>query len=114
MENILFGITAFILIYLFYLVTVISRKNKLNKLIKGTEITYLKNRYKLSLKKTSQKKLGNLIALTNSFIFSLTVFIVGFIKNYLLKLLVGFVVLIPLILLSYHILSLYLRSEENV
>ena len=42
MENILFSLTAFILIYLFYLITVISRKNKLDKLMEGTEITYLK------------------------------------------------------------------------
>ena len=115
MENVLFSLTAFILIYLFYLITVISRKNKLDKLMIGTEVTYLKKKYKLSLENVNKKKLGNLIALTNSFIFALTVFIVSFIKNHILMLLVGFIILIPLIIISYHILSLYLRrSEENV
>jgi len=115
MENILFGITAFILIYLFYLITVISRKNKLDKLMEATEVTYLKKRYKLSLKKVNKKKLGNLIALTNSFIFSFTVFIVSFIENHILLLLTGFIILIPLIIISYYVLSLYLRrSEKNV
>jgi len=115
MENILFSSTAFIIIYLFYLITVVLRKNKLDKLMEGTEITYLKRRYKLSLKNVNKKKLGNLIALTNSFVFALTIFIVSFIKNYLLILLLAFITVIPLILVSYHILGLYLRgSEENV
>ena len=114
MGNILFGLISFMLIYLFYLVTVITRKNKLDKLMKGMEITYLKKRYKISLKKVNKKKLGHLIAFTNSFIFALTVSIVSFIENHILMLLVGFIILIPLIIICYHILGLYLRSDENV
>ena len=115
MEQFIFSLIAFLLIYLFYLITVISRKNKLDKLMDGTEITYLKKRYKLSLKKINKKKIGNIIALTNSFIFALTVFTVSFIENHILMLLVGFIILIPLIIICYHLIGVYLkRSEKNV
>ena len=100
---------------LFYLITVITRKNKLDKLMNGMEVTYLKKRYKLSLKNTNKKLIGNLIAITNSFIVSLTVLVVSLIDNYILKLMVAFVILVPCIIIAYHLIGLYLkRSEENV
>ena len=73
MQDILFSLIIFIVIYLFYLLTVIAQSKKLNKLMEGIEVSYLKIRYKLSLKNVNKKKLAHIIALTNSFIVSITV-----------------------------------------
>jgi len=115
MQDILFSLIIFVVIYLFYLLTVITRPKKLDKLMEGMEVSYLKNRYKLSLIKVNKKKLAHIIALTNSFIVSITVLLVSLIKNYILKLMVGFLILMPSIILAYHLIGLYLkRSEEDV
>ena len=115
MKEILFSLIIFVIIYLFYIVCVITRKNKLDKLMTGMEVMYLKKRYKLSLKKVSKKKIANLIALTNSFIVSITVLLVSIIDNYILKLMIAFIILVPLIILGYHLIGLYLkRSEKDV
>ena len=76
MKDILFSLIIFVIIYLIYFISVITKKSKLDKLMDGMEVTYLKKIYKLSLKKTNKKLIGNLIALTNSFIVSITIFFV--------------------------------------
>ena len=115
MKEVLFSLIVFLIIYLFYLITVINRRNKLDKLMEGMEVKYLKNKYKLSLKTTNKKLVGHLIALTNSLVVSITVLLVSVIENYILKLMVAFIVLVPLILISYHFIGLFLkRREKNV
>ena len=115
MQDILFSLIIFVVIYLFYLLTVITRSKKLDKLMEGMEVTYLKSRYKLSLKNVNKRELAHIIALTNSFIVSITVLLVSLIQNYILKLMVGFVILVPSIILAYHLIGLYLkRSEKDV
>ncbi|MBE6144015.1 MAG: hypothetical protein E7169_00350 [Firmicutes bacterium] len=113
MEEVLFSLGIFVLLYLFYLITVICRKQKLDKFMEGAEVTYLKRRYNLSLKKVSKKLLANIIALTNSFVISLTCLSLVLIKNYILKLMVAFIILVPLIIISYHIIGTILKRKER-
>ena len=113
--EVVFSLSVFIIIYLFYYIAVISKSKKLDKLMEGMEITYLKRRYNLSLKKINKKRIANVIALTNSFIVSVTILLVSIVGNHILKLMMAFIILVPLIIISYHIIGLYLkRSEENV
>ena len=113
--EVMFSLSVFIIIYLFYYIAVISKNKKLDKLMEGMEITYLKKRYNLKLKKANKKKLGGIIALTNSFIVSITILLVSMVKHHILKLMIAFIILVPLIIISYHIIGLYLkRSEKNV
>lgn len=111
--EVLFSLAVFIILYLFYFVTVINRKKKLDKFMESMEITYLKRRYNLSLKNINKKPLAHLIALTNSFIVSLTLLATGITHNYILKLMVAFIIFIPLIIVSYHIIGLYLKRKER-
>lgn len=113
MDEILFSLAIFIVLYLFYLFTVILRKKKLDKFMEGAEVTYLKKRYKLSLDNINKKVLGNTIALTNSFIISVTVLIIFLIDNYILKLMVAFIILVPLIIIAYHIIGIILKRKER-
>ena len=43
--EVIFSLSVFIIIYLFYYIAVISKNKKLDKLMEGMEITYLKKRY---------------------------------------------------------------------
>ncbi len=113
MDKVLFSLGVFILLYLFYLITVINRKGKLDKFFEGVEITYLKKRYKLSLKKINKKALAHTIALTNSFIVSITILTVFIVDNYILKLMIAFIILMPLIIISYHIIGVNLKRKED-
>lgn len=105
MNKIILFLIAFIIIYLIYFIFVINRKKMLQKWVNGKEITYLKKVYKIKVKDINIKSLATTIALSNSFIVALTVTIVSFIKNFVLEMVIGFIVLCLLILVVYHILG---------
>ena len=81
----------------------------------GKQVLFFKNAYNLDLKKLDYKKFANSLSLTNAFIIAVTVTIIELInKSLTLKLLVGFIVLIPLILISYYFLGkIYKKKEGN-
>lgn len=113
MELMLF-IICFALVYLVYYIVVISKKNKLDKLVKSTECMYLEKRYHVNVRKIPIKKLANHLALTNALIMATTVLIISVIDSWLLKFLCGIVVLIVLIIVCYHILgSSYQKRQKE-
>lgn len=107
---ILFPIT-FIVVYFVYYFLVIRKEDKLIKLKKSTEFMYLKNIYKVDFKQYDFKWLAKTVILTNCLIISLVVTIVSFIDSIVVMLLVGFVILIPTILIVYYLLSKYLKAR---
>lgn len=113
MKEVVFSLVIFVVLYLFYFFTVILKKSKLDKFMKGTEVLYLKKRYNLTLNNIKPKVLANVIALTNSLIISITLLIVVLIDNYILKLFVAFIILVPSIILCYHIIGTCLKKREG-
>lgn len=113
MKEVVFSLIVFAVLYLFYFLTVIIKKAKLDKFMEGTEVSYLKKRYKLSLKNVKPKVLANIIAITNSLIISMTLLVVVLIDNYILKLFVAFIILVPTIILCYHIIGTWLKKREG-
>lgn len=113
MEEFFLALLSFIFIYILYLIIVVGRKKSLERLDKTTEYMYLKKRYKLKLEKVNKKSLANLIALANSFIIALTVFIVSIVENIALKILLALLVMIPFILIIYHFIGIYLKKKER-
>lgn len=111
MKELVLFVATFLIIFLIYYLFVIRRKKYLEKFMNGKEVGYLKKVYKIKLKKEDYKKLALLIALTNSFIISVAVSIVCFFNNILLQLLLGFVVVIGLILLCYHIIGKIMKKK---
>ena len=102
---------AFFLVYLFYLVTVVLQKKRMDKFKTSNQILYFVKRYKLDVNKIDMTRFTNTLGLANAFIVA-TAFITTFlVDNYLLMLLVGLIVLIPLILIIYHIIGkIYIRK----
>lgn len=113
LENLVFSIIAFIVVFILYYGTVISRKKKINKYRNSTEIRMLEKKYKVNVDKLNLKKLSINLALINSFIIALTLFIIGFINNIILKMLAGFIILIVLILASYSLVGNYYKKKGD-
>jgi len=113
MVHIICFLIAFIIIYLFYLLTVILQKKKYDKFKTSNQVMYFVNKYKLNVNKIDIKKFINIISLTNSFIIALVFAIVIKIESNILMLLIGLIILIPLMLICYHFIGKYLQKEEK-
>lgn len=113
MEYIICFLISFIIVYLFYFVTVIIQKKRYDKFKKSNQVMYFVNKYKLNVNKIDIKKFIKIISLTNSFIISLSFAVIVKIENNLLGLLVGLIVLIPSMLICYHFIGTYFKKEEK-
>ena len=112
MEYVIYFLISFIIVYLFYFLTVVLQKKKYDKFKKSNQVMYFVNKYKLNVNKIDIKKFINIISLINSFIIALSFTVVIKIDNNILMLLVGLIVLIPAMLISYHFIGRYLQKEE--
>ena len=123
-KKLILFLIMFTIVYIGYYILVIRTYNKVDTKKKKrkkkndeerVEIQYLVNRYKLNIKNINMNNLLWDIAFTNSFIISLTVVVIGLdvIKGYIWKLLLGFVVLIPSILIGYKILGIKYNKQKE-
>jgi hypothetical protein len=105
-------IFCFVTFYLIYSLVVVYRKKGFEKFKTSKQLMFFKQAYKLNLKKLDIKSFAKSLALTNSFIIAFTCTVIELFDNIILKLLIGFVILIPLMLLMYKILgNIYLKKE---
>ncbi len=105
MNDLIFSVVSFFIIYIFYVLFVISRKKKLEKFKSNSYVTFLVTKYKVDLNKTNIKTLAHAIALTNSFIISSTLFIISYVSNIALMMIVALIIIIPFQLIMYHIIG---------
>lgn len=98
---------SFAIIYLFYLLTVILQKEKIEKFKKSNQIMFFVKRYNLDLNKINMTKFMNIIALTNAFIISTAFIATYLVDNLVLQLLIGFLILIPLLVITYNLIGKY-------
>lgn len=112
MEHLIYGLITFLIIYFLYLTLLVKRNDKVIKIYKSTEALILKKKFKVNVDKISAKRLANIIGLTNSLIVSLTMEVIFiFSKNFLLQMILGFLVLIVLILITYPLVAYFLRKK---
>lgn len=112
MEYVLIYIIAFLIVYFFYLVTVVFQSKKSDKFKKSNQVLYFVKRYKINMNKINFKSFVNVLALTNSLIISTAFMATFLVKNLILQLLIGFLLLIPLILFSYHLIGKHYKKKE--
>lgn len=114
MEDLIFSLIVFVIIYLLYFIFVINKRSKLEKMKDNSNVIYLINKYGLDLKKVDIKVLGHIIALTNSFILSTTLFLISFINNLAFKILGCIIILIPFQFIMYHIIGkMYEKNNQT-
>ena len=104
---------SFLIVYLFYLLTVILQTKKYEKFKKSNQVLYFVKKYKIDINKINMKKFTNLLALSNSLIISIAFCATFLVDNFILQLLIGLIVLIPLIFIFYKLLGNYLKRMCN-
>lgn len=115
MNDYVFSLILFIVIYLFYLIFVIARPKKREKFKKNSYIKLLEQKYNLDLKNVNYKSLLHAIALSNSFIMTSSFYVFSLIERYV-NWFLGFgaaiIVLIILELVMYKLIgTLYGKKE---
>ncbi len=113
MEFLLVFVFCFVVVYLVYYSVIVFRKKGLEAFKKGKQVLFFKNAYHLDLNKLNYKKFANSLSLVNAFIIALTVTVVELFDALIWKLLVGFLVLIPLILICYYVLGKIYKKKEG-
>lgn len=113
MNYFLLFIISFIVIYLTYFIVIINRKKGLESFKKGKQLEFFIKTYKLDKKKIDIKKIANTLALTNSFIMALTLTIIEFTDNLIIKILLCVIILIILMLIMYKLLGQSYQKKEG-
>jgi len=110
MENVILFFIVFIIIFSFHMIYFSIRNKKTIK--KTMEILYLEKKYKLNLTNINSNKLLKQIAFINSFIFTITLFVMNLTTNLFLKFLVSFALIFSLVFLLYDILANHYKGKE--
>ncbi len=112
MKYLLTFLFCFLFVYLFYFFIVIFRKKGFEKFKTSKQLDFFKQAYKIDFDKINLKLFAHILALSNAFIIALTCSVIEIFDNFLLKMCVGFVILLPLMLLVYKILGVILKKME--
>lgn len=113
MNYIVLFMISFILIYITYYIVIINRKKGLKSFKKGKQLEFFIKAYKLDKNKLNIKKFANSLSLTNSFIIALTITIMEFIDNLIIKLLLCVIILTTLMLVMYNYLGKAYKKKEG-
>lgn len=113
MKYVILFLSIFLVVYLIYIIFVVNRKKSLKKITNGKELTYLKYRYKLNYDKINIKSLAHAIALANAFIIAIVVTVISVFRSFWLQMLACIVVLLPTILVIYHIIGKYYQNIQK-
>jgi putative exporter of polyketide antibiotics len=109
LENLIYLLIAFTVILLVYILVI--NKARKQKSTGSMEYGYLLKRFKLE--NTKENTLRWIVSITNSFIIAFTSVVVFNIDNWILKILVGFVILMTLIYSLYEIIGRILKRKES-
>lgn len=113
MDKVYMFLIVFVSIYLLYLFTVILNKRKRNKIFDTNQAKLIIVPNKLDTSKIDKNFFIQVLSVSNSFIVAFTFVVSEFFKNYFVKLLVSFVVLIVLILLVYKLIGVFYKKKEG-
>lgn len=113
MQYLLLFIICFVIVYLFYGIFVIYRKKGFEKFKTSKQLMFFQKAYKLDTEKINLKSFAISLALTNAFIIASTFTVIQLIQNFILKMLVAFIILVPLMLLMYKMLGAIYKKKEG-
>lgn len=103
----------YLLIFIIYIVFINKRKKSYAKLKKNDEIVLFVNRYNIDVEKVGFKRVKMSLAIINSFIIAFSSSLIIHIDNLLLKIGVGFVVIMVMIYSLYEIVGKKLSKMEG-
>lgn len=86
-------------------------RNKKNDLYNISEIYFFEHKLKVDVKKIGLEKMLNIVALSNSILFTLVLIATSFIDNFVIRLVAMFFLLMPLTFLMYFGISRMLNKK---
>ena len=113
MKDLIFYVIIFLLVYLFYVIFVLCRKNVLKNFPNGKEMKYLKMKYGIKVNDNNLKRIANTVFLGNAFILSTTVFVVCLFDKLYLEIIVGLITLLALMFTTYHLIGTYYKKKQG-
>jgi len=113
MNFIIIFVMSFLVVYLAYVITVISNKKKLDKFKTSNQVLIFVKKYNLKITDSNVKELAHLVALSNAFIIAVAITVVELVSNFILKILVAFVLIMPLILIIYSLVGQHMLKKES-
>jgi len=106
-------VASFCLVYVIYYVFIIARRKSLEKLKKSKSMDYFKQVYKIDPNKINVKEFANIFGVANAFIISIILTIVEVFDNFLLKLGVAALIMIPMIYIVYSFVGKHFAKDKN-
>lgn len=104
---------VFVFVYLFYLFFVVLNKKKRNNIFNTNQSKLITEPSKLDVSKINKFWFAQVISLANSFIVAFTFACSEFFDNYILKLLVCFVILMVLIFVIYKFIGFVYKKRKG-
>lgn len=114
MHEVVLFILTFLLVFVLYQLFIIRRAKSKKKKREPFEVTYLVTKYKLDLKKVNYKNLLRVISLVSSFDIALIVTIILLCNNFILEIVIGFISMLVIILVSYHLVYLVYKKKGMI
>lgn len=104
---------VFVVVYLFYLFFVILNKKKRENIFNTNQSKLITGPRKLDVSRINKFWFSQIISLSNSFIVAFTFACSEFFDNYVLKLLVCFIILMVLIFVIYSFIGFIYKKKEG-
>ena len=105
---------VFAILWVFNYFSIIKPRLKSKKGNKPTELEYLKKIYKIRIKNIDYKKFIYVYNTINAFIIATVYIIVVYlVSNWILKVVIGFVLLVLMLIICYGILGRYYLKKEG-
>ncbi len=108
-ELVLFLLCFFLVLLVYEIFIVCKAKKKKDK--RPMEVKYLITRYHLNMRKVDYPQLLQIVALVSSFDISLIVSIVLVLDSYLWQILAALILVLPVILVSYHFVGMFYKKK---
>lgn len=109
-ENIILTVLSFILVLIIYEIFIVNKAKKNREKI-PVEIKYIIKKYKIDLDKINYNQLLQMVAITSAFDISLIAFVMSMIPNFGLELLIGLIMFVPIIFISYSFIGKRYRKK---
>lgn len=107
-------VIVFLIVYVSYYLLNLKKLKKYNREKAPVGIKYLVNKYNIDIVKIGYKRVFKKLLFCDSLIISLLFIITIFIDNIYLRLLVAFILSIPLFVGVYHLVAMYYKKESEI
>lgn len=112
MESLFIFILSYIVLFIIYIIFFYLFGLKRKFILDSPQVKFLKIKYKINKKDLNQKKIGFIICLIDPFIISFTGTIISLPNwNYILEILLGFILLMIMIFICYSLLGKILKRK---